>query len=116
MTYHQEELGASTWSNRLIEAELEFYLQFKGIPEVAQSQATTTLVGTYAKSPPKDRVNLEPLNITVGVAETSDAGTYLKALAKAGTDALTANQSSIATAIGQNVIPSARQAAETALS
>ncbi len=82
------------------------------ISEVAQSLATTTLVSTYAKSPPKDRVNLEPLNMTVGVAETSDAGAYMKALATAVSGALTANQSGIATGISQNIIPSARQAAE----
>jgi hypothetical protein len=83
------------------------------IPEVAQSQATTTFLSTYAKSAPKSKVNLEPVNITVGVAETSDAGAYQQALAKAVSDALTANQGAIATAIGQNVIPSARQAAES---
>jgi hypothetical protein len=85
------------------------------IPEVPQSQATTSLVSTYAKSPPTDRVNLEPVNITISVAETSDAGAYQKALVKAVSDALSAsaNQGAIATAIGQNVIPSARQTAES---
>lgn len=76
------------------------------------SQATKTLVSTYAKSPQKEDVDLEPINITIGIAETSSADAYLKALSTAIAGSITSNSNAINTGVAQNIIPAAMQAAE----